>query len=101
MTSSTAAPPVPRKEDEALLTGRATFIADIALPGMVHAAVLRSPYAHARIRGIDASRARALPGVLAVFDGQQVHAEMGRLPQSVPHPALKPYTEYPLAWDKV
>ncbi|HWP29558.1 MAG TPA: xanthine dehydrogenase family protein molybdopterin-binding subunit, partial [Chloroflexota bacterium] len=101
MASASVAVAPARQEDEALLTGRATFIADIALPGMVHAAVLRSPYAHARIRGIDASRARALPGVLAVFDGQQVHAEMGRLPQSVPHPALKPYTEYPLAWDKV
>src|SRR3954452_17556817 len=101
MTSSTAAPPVPRKEDEALLTGQATFVADIAVPGMAHAAVLRSPHAHARIRGVDASRARALPGVLAVWDGADVHAEMAALPQSVPHPALKPFTEHPLAWDRV
>src|SRR4051794_2688535 len=101
MTSSTAAPPVPRKEDEALLTGQATFVADIAVPGMAHAAVLRSPHAHARILAVDASRARALPGVLAVFEGADVHAEMGSLPQSVPHPALKPFTEHPLAWDRV
>jgi carbon-monoxide dehydrogenase large subunit len=101
MTSPTAAPPVPRKEDEALLTGQATFVADIVVPGLAHVAVLRSPHAHARILGVDASRARALPGVLAVFDGADVHAEMAALPQSVPHPALKPFTEHPLAWDKV
>ena len=50
---------VPRLEDPKLLAGRATYTDDIRLPGMLHAAVLRSPYAHARIVRIDTSRARA------------------------------------------
>src|ERR671930_278817 len=48
------------------VTGRAKFGADITLPGMLHGKVLRSPYAHARIRSIDTSKAEALPGVKAV-----------------------------------
>ena len=51
------------------VTGRAAFGADLDLPGMVTGAVLRSPHAHARIRSIDTSAARALPGVLAVVTG--------------------------------
>src|SRR5215207_5089152 len=48
------------------VTGEARYPADLALPGLVHAKMLRSPYAHARIRRIDTARAEALPGVLAV-----------------------------------
>ncbi len=61
---------VRRKEDTALLTGRTEFIGDVALPGMLHAAILRSPYAHARISSIDTSAAQALPGVAAVVTGE-------------------------------
>ena len=56
---------VKRKEDPVLLTGRGRYVDDIALPGMLHAAVLRSPYAHALIRDIDKRAALALPGVRA------------------------------------
>src|SRR5215203_5969004 len=58
---------VPRKEDTTLLTGRTNFTDDIRLPGMLHMAFLRSPYAHARITSIDASAARERPGIVAVF----------------------------------
>jgi aerobic carbon-monoxide dehydrogenase large subunit len=58
---------VPRKEDPTLLTGHSNFTDDIRLPGMLHMAFLRSPYAHARITSIDASAARERPGVVAVF----------------------------------
>src|SRR5918995_1019685 len=58
---------VPRKEDTTLLTGHTNFTDDIRLPGMLHMALLRSPYAHARITSIDASAAREQPGVAAVF----------------------------------
>jgi aerobic carbon-monoxide dehydrogenase large subunit len=58
---------VPRKEDPALLTGHSNFTDDIRLPGMLHMAFLRSPYAHARITSIDASAARERPGIVAVF----------------------------------
>ncbi|MDP6953237.1 MAG: xanthine dehydrogenase family protein molybdopterin-binding subunit, partial [Alphaproteobacteria bacterium] len=51
------------------VTGRAKFGADLALPGMLHGRVLRSPHAHATIRGIDTAKAEALPGVKAVITG--------------------------------
>jgi carbon-monoxide dehydrogenase large subunit len=62
--------PVRRVEDARLLTGQAKYLADLKLPGMAHVAILRSPYAHARIRSIDTSRAEAHPGVVAVFTGK-------------------------------
>ncbi len=61
---------VPRVDGEEKVTGRAEYVADISLPGMLHGAVLRSPYPHARIRRIDTSRARALPGVRAVVTAE-------------------------------
>src|SRR5918993_47356 len=66
---------VPRKEDPALLTGRATFTDDIRLPGMLHLAVLRSTHAHARITAIDTSAARDQPGVVEVFTGEDLADE--------------------------
>src|ERR671933_1773867 len=61
---------VKRKEDDRFIQGRGNYVDDINLPGMLHMAVLRSPFAHARIRSIDASRAEALPGVVAVVTGE-------------------------------
>ena len=58
---------VPRLEDFSLLTGGARFVDDIPAPGALHAAFVRSPHPHALIRGIDASAARAMPGVVAVL----------------------------------
>jgi CO/xanthine dehydrogenase Mo-binding subunit len=69
--------PTPRKEDPKLLTGRAGYIGDVVVPGMLHAAVLRSPHAHARIRSIDASAARALPGVVCVLTGAEALDHIG------------------------
>ncbi len=56
-----------RREDPRLITGSATYTDDLTLPRMVHAAMLRSPHAHARITAIDTSRAAAAPGVVAVY----------------------------------
>ena len=61
--------PLRRREDARLLTGQGLYIADLALPGMLHAVFVRSPAAHARIRGVDLSRARAAPGVVYALDG--------------------------------
>jgi carbon-monoxide dehydrogenase large subunit len=61
--------PLKRFEDPRLVTGRGSFVDDIHLPGMLYAAVLRSPHAHARIRAIDVSAARHLPGVITVLTG--------------------------------
>jgi carbon-monoxide dehydrogenase large subunit len=58
---------MPRKEDARLLTGRGSYVDDIVLPGMLHVAFVRSPIARGKIVSIDASQARALPGVRAVF----------------------------------
>src|ERR671922_1853124 len=61
---------VKRKEDERFIRGRGNYIEDIKLPGMLHMSILRSPFAHARINSIDASRAQELPGVVAVVTGE-------------------------------
>ena len=69
-----------RKEDPRFLTGRGRFIDDVSLPYMAHAAVLRSPHAHARIKSIDKSAAQALPGVVAVITGEEAAKDTGPLP---------------------
>lgn len=66
---------VVRKEDQRFLTGRGRYTDDINQPGQVHAVFVRSPYAHARLRGIDKAAAEAMPGVLAVLTGEDVAAD--------------------------
>jgi aerobic carbon-monoxide dehydrogenase large subunit len=61
---------IKRREDPRLITGAAAFLDDIKLPGMSHAALLRSPHGHARIRSIDTTAAAAAPGVIGVFTGE-------------------------------
>lgn len=61
---------VTRVEDASLVTGKAEFIDNMVLPGMLHTAILRTPFAHARITKIDTSAAEALPGVIAVVTGE-------------------------------
>ena len=60
---------VKRKEDPRFIRGKGEYIDDLVLPGMLWLDIVRSPYAHARIKGIDASEALAIPGVLAVITG--------------------------------
>jgi aerobic carbon-monoxide dehydrogenase large subunit len=67
--------PIRRAEDERLITGRGQFSDDFLLDGQTYAAVVRSPYPHARIRGIDSSRARVMKGVLGVFTGADCLAD--------------------------
>src|SRR5712692_2770062 len=78
---------VRRREDGRLITGRGRYVADVALPGMLHVAVLRSPHAHARLIRIDADGARKTPGVVHVVVPADV-AALGRLPLLVPHASL-------------
>ena len=59
-----------RKEDARFLRGQGNYVDDLNLPGMLHSAILRSPFAHARIVSIDTSAAEALPGVVAVITGE-------------------------------
>jgi len=69
-----------RVEDPRLLTGHGTYADDIHLSGMAHAAVLRSPHAHARIKSINTSKAKALPGVILVMTGAEAAEQAGPLP---------------------
>ena len=70
---------VKRKEDYRFITGGGSYTDDIDRPGQVYAYFVRSPHAHARINGIDKSRAEAAPGVLAVFDRRRLRGgQMGR-----------------------
>jgi len=87
---------IKRKEDARFLQGRGNYVDDLVLPGMLHLAILRSPFAHARIRGIDTSRAAALPGVVAVVTGELM-AQHGLAWM----PTLSGDTEAVLATDKV
>ena len=61
--------PIKRREDPRLITGAGSFLDDVRLPGMTHAVLVRSPYAHARIKRIDTSPAKGMPGVVGVFTG--------------------------------
>ncbi|HYJ60167.1 MAG TPA: carbon monoxide dehydrogenase, partial [Actinomycetota bacterium] len=61
---------VRRKEDDRFIRGRGNYIDDVKLPGMLHMAILRSPFAHATINGIDTAAASAVPGVVAVVTGE-------------------------------
>ena len=81
--------PLPRNEDARLLTGRGQFTDDFSFPGQAYAAMVRSPYAHARIVGIDHSTARTMPGVLGVFTGADCVADsLGAIPHD-PLPKTK------------
>ena len=94
MATSLVGSRIKRREDPRLIMGRGTFVDDIQLPRMTYAAILRSPYAHARIRGIDVSKAKALPGVVAVMTGADLQGKNvpcgWTLPdiKVAPHPAL-------------
>ena len=71
---------VKRKEDPRLITGRASYVTDVVLPGMHHVAFVRSPHAHARITKIDASAAAKRPGVFKVVTGQEIRGLCAPLP---------------------
>src|SRR6478672_3745262 len=86
-----------RKEDQRLITGRTRWTDNIQLPGMQHLAMVRSPFAHARITGIDATAAKAAPGVVAVLTGEDVKDIQGSMAcawpitedqKAPPHPAI-------------
>src|SRR5687768_15199876 len=80
---------VRRNEDERLLTGRARFVDDVQLPGMLHVAFVRSDYAHARINSIDCSAARERPGVVAVYTAADLGDYLKPAPLLVPPPPIK------------
>jgi carbon-monoxide dehydrogenase large subunit len=98
---------ITRNEDPYLLTGKAQFVDDIELPGMLHAAFLRSDYAHARIKSIDVSQALKRPGVVAVYTAADFGDYWKPGPLQVPPPSaikgskFNARTLVPIAKDKV
>lgn len=98
--------PVTRNEDPRLLAGQALFVDDVELPGLLHAAFYRSPYAHARIKHVDVTRALARPGVIAAYTAADLgdYWQPGPLlvpPPPVPGIVFNARTQVPLAKDKV
>ena len=85
-----------RREDDRLIEGQGDFLDDVALPGMLHMAIHRSPVAHARIRGIDTEAASAVDGVVAVVTGELMAAH-----NLAWMPTLSGDTQAVLATDKV
>ncbi|MBA3259800.1 MAG: molybdopterin-dependent oxidoreductase [Gemmatimonadales bacterium] len=94
---------IKRREDPRLITGTATYTDDVKLPGLTYAAILRSPYAHARITAVDVSAARGAPGVLAIYTGRDIQAKTVPVPcaWNVPNCDLKVPPHPLLAVDKV
>jgi carbon-monoxide dehydrogenase large subunit len=92
-----------RKEDPELLTGEARYADDLAVPGMLHMIVVRSPYAHATITNVDVSRALAMDGVVAAFSGADLAADWAGplLMAWAVTPDIKNPSHWPLAQDKV
>jgi carbon-monoxide dehydrogenase large subunit len=97
---------IKRNEDPRLLTGQALFVDDVNIPGMLHAAFLRSDYAHANIKGIDTAEARARRGVVAVYTAEDMGDDWEPAPSNVSPPPAEDITfhsrtQVPLAKGKV
>jgi len=98
MSTKTIGAAVKRKEDPRLITGEAKYLDDVQLTGMVYAAILRSPYAHAKIKRINTKKAREYPGVVAVYTGEDFkdlpalpcawQAEAGRIKNNLNTPRV-------------
>jgi carbon-monoxide dehydrogenase large subunit len=89
--------PMKRVEDPRFIQGKGKYVANLQIPGMLHAAIVRSPHAHAKINSIDTSAALAMPGVVGVYTGADLAADgVGGLPcgfnppgiKTAPHPVL-------------
>lgn len=92
---------VRRVEDRRLLTGRGQYVDDVVVPDMAHAAFVRSPWPHALIRGMDTTRAAALPGVYAILTGADIAAITNPLMGMLSLPGLYDPWHWALAVDRV
>jgi len=86
-----------RREDPAMIQGQARYVGDIRLPGMLHAAFVRSPHAHARITSLDLAKARGMPGVVAAFGAHDLPALGHPIMGAMERPDIAARTESPLA----
>ncbi len=100
-THATIGEEVRRVEDPALITGRGRYVDDLRLPGLLHIALVRSPYAHARINNIDVSDAANADGVVAIFTGADLQEQLGSLPVGWVLEDMKQPEHPPLAYETV
>src|SRR5215813_2695988 len=91
---------VRRREDPRLITGTATYVDDIKMPGMHHACIVRSPHAAAKIKGVSLQSAKDHPGVAAIFTGSDVQ-NLGPVPCGASLPGLRVPHHHLLAQDRV
>ena len=101
MTTAVFGSSIKRREDPKLITGQGNYVDDIKLVGMLHVVFVRSPHAHANIRGIETSKAEALEGVVAIFTGAQLQEDLGELILGWIVPDQKQTTHPPMAFDRV
>tara|TARA_B100000674_G_scaffold621_1_gene527 strand:- start:18747 stop:21035 length:2289 start_codon:yes stop_codon:yes gene_type:complete len=102
MTRTYIGKPVTRLEDRRLLTGAGNYIDDVKLPGISTMAILRSPYAHARIQSIDLESARAMEGVIDAFCAADLDAQLPVIPlRLAPFDGFERFLQRPIAVDKV
>jgi len=93
---------VSRKEDKRFITGKGRYTDDMSVAGMCHAAFVRSPHAHAKFSGIDASAAENMPGVIAVLTFEDFADRAKPIPiRLAPIPRFDEFLQMPLADDKV
>ena len=93
---------IKRKEDPRFLRGESNYVGDIKLHGMTHAALLRSPHAHAWIRSVNVQEALRIPEVLNVITFRDISHMARPIPMRLEaHPSFIPYLQYPLAKEKV
>jgi len=93
---------LPRFEDRRLLTGQAGYLADLSLPGMLHLAVVRSQHAHGRLRAVDVTAARKVPGVVDAFCAADIGQYLDPIPVRLGNRAgLDPFLQRPFATDRV
>ncbi len=92
---------IKRREDPRLITGQATYVDDIRMPGMLHVSILRSMYAHAKLGAIDTSKAKEAPGVVAVVTQADLEGKVGNVPCPSEMPTLKIPDQPVLAKGKV
>ena len=94
--------PVERLEDRRFLRGKGVYVGDLSRPGLLHAAILRSPMAHGRIRSIDVAPALAYPGVHSVITAGEIGTPVPRIPIRLqPLPVLEPFHQPVIAYEKV
>jgi carbon-monoxide dehydrogenase large subunit len=99
--SKTVGARIKRREDPTLVRGLGQYVGDVRLPGTLHVAILRSPYAHARLKNIDVAAARRHPGAVAVVTGAELRDQIGTIPTTADNPTLRIPKHYVLAIDKV